>query len=121
MLDTINSYMKYVYYALGAILLVVLIMLLVKAGKVSKTLKKSISGVNDINEKINIIKEKTDYLKQSFSTSWAFFIEIIGIIEIIKIVIRDYRATPKQKRSMIKSAAYGISRKPYVIGGARKF
>lgn len=115
MLVTINAYIKYVYYLLAIVLLIVLIMLLIKLAKVSKTFKTDLVGINNINDKLDAIKEKTDYLKKSFSTSWYFFIEIAAIIQIIKVIFRDYRGTPKAKRSMIKSAARGVMRNPKTV------
>ena len=115
MLKIANLYIKYVYYVLGLILLIVLVMLLVKILKVSKTLNIDLQGIDDINNKIEAIKEKTNYLKKSFSTSWTFFIEIAAIMQIIKIVFRDYKGTPKAKRSMIKSTARSIMHSPKTI------
>ena len=115
MLEIINTYMKYVYIGLGFILFIVLIVLLVRIGKVKKSLNADIKGIDDINAKLEKIKEKSDYLKQSFSTSWAFFIEIAAILQIIKVVIRDYKGTPKAKRSMIKSTARSVMHSPKTI------
>lgn len=115
MLEIINTYMKYVYLGLGFILFIVLIVLFVRIGRVKKSLNVDIKGIDDINAKLDKIKEKSEYLKQSFSTSWAFFIEIAAILQIIKVVIRDYKGTPKAKRSMIKSTARSVIHNPKTI------
>lgn len=115
MLETINGYIKYVYCLLVVILLIVLIMLLIKIIKINNTLKIDLIGIEGINNKINVIKQKSEYLKQSFSTSWSFFIEIFAIFQIIKLVIRDYKGTPKAKRSMIKSTARSVMHSPKTI------
>lgn len=120
MLENINTYIKYVYYLLIFIILIVLIVLITRIIKVSKSLNADLNGINDINDKLNAIKNKTNYLKESFSTSWYFFIEIAAIVQIIKVVIRDYKGTPKYKRSMIKSAARGVMRNPKTISKINK-
>ena len=112
--EIVNSYIKYAYYLLGLLLFVLLTVLAVKTGKIKKAVKQCTDGINSIEDKTKAVKQKTEYLKRSFATSWLFFIEIIAMIELIKIIIRDYKATPKEKRSMIKSAAHAIIRKPHV-------
>lgn len=120
MLEMINGYIKYVYYGIGIIIFILLIILLVKIAKVNKSLYGDLQSIKNIEDKLKAIQEKTDYLQESFSTSWAFFIEIAAIIQIVKVVLRDYSGTPKAKRSMIKSTARSVIKNPKVITKIKK-
>ena len=114
LLKTINEYIIYLYYLAIISLIVIFIMFLKKVNKLSKTVSKNTKGIDDINLKIETIKKETEYLKQSFSTSWKFFIGVAGIIAILRAIIRDYKSTVKQKRSLTKSVIKGCMLNPTV-------
>ncbi len=115
MLNLINDYIKYLYYLLGLIIFILIIILLTKVIKISHSVKQCTDGIDDINNQIKAIKEKYEYITESFSTSWLFFIEAYAIIQILEYIFKDYETTSKDNRSIIRSSMNVLNDKKYLV------
>ena len=107
MLEIINTYIPYAYYLVLLVLAIVLIVFVVKLNKLSRLIYLNSKDINNINDKIKAIKDKTDYLEESFKTSWLFFVRLAGVIALLRAIYKDYKATTKEKRSLAKSVVKG--------------
>ena len=103
-MKVLNANIKYLYILLAVILIIVLIVLIMNLIKISKSINQKSDKLNNINNNAKEMQNKTDYIEKT-KESWLFFGKIAAVLAVSKAIIKDYKNTPRLKRSLSKSIA----------------
>lgn len=103
-MEVLNANIKYLYILLIVALVIVSIVLIINLIKISKTINEKADKLDNINGNIEAAQNKTETIEET-KESWMFFGKIAAILTVSKAIVKDYKETPKRKRSLSKSIA----------------